>query len=80
MTTENSDLPSRAVAIGWRKSSFSGGGECVILADHADRIAVRDSKDPDGGTLFLTRGEMAAWLAGIKAGEFDDLVGLDDSI
>jgi hypothetical protein len=63
----------------WRKSSFSGDSGCVSFASlRGGTIAVRDSKAPEGGTLFLTRGEMAAWLAGIKAGEFDDLVGLDD--
>ncbi|MEV8404129.1 DUF397 domain-containing protein [Streptomyces niveus] len=63
----------------WRKSSFSGGsngggGDCVETAALPDgRIAVRNSKTPEAGTVFFTRAEMAAWLAGVKAGEFDDL-------
>ncbi|XRQ08585.1 DUF397 domain-containing protein [Actinomadura welshii] len=41
----------------WRKSSYttSNGGNCVELADVADAVAVRDSKDPDGPVLLLTR-------------------------
>ncbi|MFB4304730.1 DUF397 domain-containing protein [Actinomadura sp. GTD37] len=42
----------------WRKSSYSGSNaaECVELADVAGAIvAVRDSKDPDGPVLLLTR-------------------------
>ncbi|MEV4006687.1 DUF397 domain-containing protein [Actinomadura sp. NPDC049753] len=42
----------------WRKSTHSGpnGGECVELADAAGAVvAVRDSKDPDGPVLLLTR-------------------------
>ena len=45
----------------WRKSSRSGenGGDCVELADAAgavaDAVAVRDSKDPDGPVLLVTR-------------------------
>ncbi|SNT56544.1 protein of unknown function [Actinomadura meyerae] len=41
----------------WRKSSHSGpnGGNCVELADAAGVVAVRDSKDPDGPVLLLTR-------------------------
>ncbi|MFA1540399.1 DUF397 domain-containing protein [Actinomadura monticuli] len=42
----------------WRKSSHSGsnGGDCVELADAASAVvAVRDSKDPDGPVLLLTR-------------------------
>lgn len=62
--------------MGWRKSSFSQGqGACVELADLGDGVAVRDSKDPGGPVLRFTRAELAAFLAGAKAGEFDDLAG-----
>ncbi|WP_007024563.1 DUF397 domain-containing protein [Saccharomonospora iraqiensis] len=63
----------------WRKSSFSGGGgnggaDCVEVAPTPDgRIAVRDSKHPEAGALLFTRAEMAAWVEGCRAGEFDDL-------
>lgn len=58
----------------WRKSTFSGtGSDCVELADFGDTVGVRDSKDPDGGTLTFSRSEIAALVKGIKAGEFDDL-------
>jgi hypothetical protein len=57
----------------WRTSSFSAGGNCVTVAEYGELIAVRDSKDPEGGTLFFTRSEMATFVAGVKAGEFDDL-------
>lgn len=61
----------------WRKSSRSGGNggsNCVEVAALADgRIAVRNSNAPDAGTLFFTRAEMAAWIAGVQAHEFDDL-------
>ena len=63
----------------WRKSSFSGGGGsggggCVELAPLVDgRIGVRDSKHRAGGALVITQAELAAWVAGCKAGEFDDL-------
>ena len=45
----------------WRKASRSGenGGNCVELADVAGAagavVAVRDSKDPAGPVLLLTR-------------------------
>jgi Domain of unknown function (DUF397) len=66
---------SRAV---WRKSSRSGlnGGsdKCVEMAALDDgRIAVRDSKHRGGAVLFLTRTQMATWISGVKAGDFDDL-------
>jgi Domain of unknown function (DUF397) len=58
----------------WRKSSFSGSnGTCVELAEAAGRIAMRNSNDPDAGTLTFTRAELAAFIDGCRAGEFDDL-------
>jgi hypothetical protein len=60
---------------GWRKSSFSDTTNCVQLRPLADgTIAVRNSNHTDGGQLVLTRAEVDAWLAGCKAGEFDDLL------
>ncbi|MFI6869064.1 DUF397 domain-containing protein [Nocardia sp. NPDC050406] len=60
----------------WRKSSFSGtNGECVETTATSDgSIAVRNSNNPDAGTLLFRRAEMAAWISGCKAGEFDDLI------
>jgi hypothetical protein len=64
------------VAGRWRKSSLSdsSGGDCVEVAPtQDDTIAVRHSKDPDGPVITYTRGEFRAFVAGVKAGEFDDL-------
>ncbi|MBL7498740.1 DUF397 domain-containing protein [Frankia sp. CNm7] len=57
----------------WRKSTYSGGnGACVEVAALPDGgRAVRDSKDPDGPALRFTAAEWAAFLAGIRDGEFD---------
>jgi hypothetical protein len=59
----------------WRKATASqANGSCVEMAPMPDgSVAVRDSKHPDGGVLVFTRAEVAAWLDGAKAGEFDDL-------
>ncbi len=59
----------------WRKSRRSGQlGNCVEAAvlDSGD-VAVRNSRHPSGPALIFTRDEMAAFLAGAKDGEFDDL-------
>lgn len=57
----------------WRKSSrSSNGGNCVEAAPAADRaIAVRDSKNPDGGHLDFTPSDWAAMLTAVKSGKFD---------
>jgi Domain of unknown function (DUF397) len=58
----------------WRKSSYSNGqANCVEIANAWPDVAVRDSKDPDGPALVYTRAAMAAFVAGVKSGEFSDL-------
>lgn len=59
----------------WRKSSFSAEeGNCVeVAALPANRIAVRNSNQPGDGVVYVTRPEIAAWIKGVQAGEFDDL-------
>lgn len=53
----------------WRKASGSNqGADCVEVADLSDGVAVRDSKDPDGPMLTLTRCGWAELAAMVKAG------------
>jgi len=57
----------------WHKSTRSGAsGDCVEVADNLPNVvAVRDTKDPDGGMLVFAQSEWAAFIGGVKAGEFD---------
>jgi len=54
----------------WRKSSHSGdnGGDCLELAAPPGMVAVRDSKDPEGGVLLFPRETFRAFTAALKAG------------
>ncbi|MEU8698702.1 DUF397 domain-containing protein [Streptomyces sp. NPDC048680] len=57
--------------IRWQKSSFSGGGEqCVEVAQAAEQILMRESDDP-GAVTTTSRAKFAAFIKGVKAGEFD---------
>jgi hypothetical protein len=59
----------------WRKASASNSNsQCVEVAADGRAILVRDSKDPDGPRLSFSKGELAAFVDGIKRGEFDDLI------
>jgi hypothetical protein len=55
----------------WFKSSYSGSGgtSCVEVANLPDGgRAVRDSKNPDGGHLVLSRSVWQSFTNQIKAG------------
>lgn len=53
----------------WRKSSYTGNENrlCVEVAGLDDRTAVRDSKDPSGGTLVFGSSSWARFLSRLKA-------------
>ena len=58
----------------WHKSTRSGGngGDCVEVALNLPGVvAVRDTKNRDGSALIFTHAEWAAFLSGVRDGEFD---------
>jgi hypothetical protein len=54
----------------WRKSSYSNGqANCVEVARNMPGIvAVRDSKDPRGEILRVSREEWRAFIVGLSEG------------
>ncbi len=52
----------------WRKSSYSGGsgGNCVEVGGVPSVIVVRDTTDPDGGTLAFTTDAWTAFTASLR--------------
>lgn len=63
---------SSTLPVKWWKSSASGTqSDCVECGEVDDRtVAVRDSKNPTGPALLLSRGSLAGLVAGIRAGDF----------
>jgi hypothetical protein len=56
----------------WRKSSYSGGGnQCVEVASVGAAVAVRDSKNPQGGHLAFGARDWRAFLDDAKRGSYD---------
>jgi hypothetical protein len=77
MTESYNGMPANELTdMRWVKSRGSNAtGECVELAAlPSGEIAVRNSRFPDGPALVYTPGEMAAFVAGAKDGEFDHLI------
>lgn len=61
--------------LAWLKAqSSSHNGQCVEIASTVGKIAIRDSKDPDGPILVYTPAEFKAFLDGARNGEFDRFV------
>ena len=60
----------------WHKAHRSNSqGNCVEIAElPGGRIAVRNSRHPDGPALIYTRPEIEALILGAKDGEFDNLI------
>ncbi|GEB52725.1 MULTISPECIES: DUF397 domain-containing protein [Streptomyces] len=64
-------MRSRGTTTAFRKSSYSGGGdsnECVEVAQtRAGGRAVRDSKQPRGGTAYFGSVAWQAFTRGLKS-------------
>ena len=75
MQIRNGMKATQLGSVEWRKSSASNpSGNCVEAAAlPGGQVAVRNSRDPEGAALVYTRAEIAAFLAGVRNGEFDDL-------
>lgn len=78
MLTENwakataSNPSGNCVEARWQKATFSLEGNCVEVRGDEGVVQVRDSKDNGTGPeLSFTPSEWDAFIAGVKAGEFD---------
>src|SRR2546430_794704 len=63
-TTVNNTAPN------WKRGSACSGANCIEVARVADRFLIRDSKNPDTGTLSFTREEWEDFAEAIKRDEF----------
>jgi predicted secreted Zn-dependent protease len=58
----------------WRTAFSCNGGTCVKVAAVGQMIFLGDSKLPDGPILSYTSAEWHEFVAGVKNGDFDDLI------
>jgi len=56
----------------WHKSTRSAGiGECVEVAETADTVYVRDTKNRTAGNLRFDAAQWSAFVAALKADELN---------
>ena len=63
---------------GWRRSSYCAAGDCIEIRESIHPgllwLCVRVGSQSGRGEMAVSREDFAAFVAGVKAGEFDDLV------
>lgn len=57
--------------VSWRKSKASASGNCAEVAFDGDLVHMRHSQNPSGPVLTFSLAEWAAFVAGVRVGEFD---------
>ena len=71
MQVKNGVSATELGGVQWRKSTKSNpSGNCVEAGPLADGVAVRNSRFPDGPALVFTEAEWAAFVLGVKEGDF----------
>jgi len=64
--------PNPFAAEGYKLSSLTHKCCCVAVKIHPDgSVKVRDTKNPGGPALDFNKDEWAAFIGGVKLGEFD---------
>ena len=56
--------------LNWRAASYSsnGGGNCVEVTDHRDRVLVRDTQARSGPVLWFSPDAWRGFTGHVKAG------------
>ncbi|MFJ2175883.1 DUF397 domain-containing protein [Streptomyces sp. NPDC087851] len=72
---ENGVRADEITGVTWQKARASlNNGNCVEVAPlPGGRVAVRNSRFPEGPALVFTEAEVAAFIEGAKREEFDHL-------
>jgi hypothetical protein len=64
--------PSLPDGVQWRRSSWCNGGHCVEVAAEHGKVWVRNSAEPAGPVLDVSRGSWQVFLADVREGHFGE--------
>jgi hypothetical protein len=56
----------------WRRSSWCNGGACVEVSAEGGKVRVRNSADPAGAVLEVSRDSWREFLAQVREGHFGE--------
>lgn len=62
---------SEQAGIVWQKSTASETGNCVEVAFFGESVLMRHSQERSGRVLTFSLAEWAAFVTGVRQGEFD---------
>lgn len=65
------EVPPPPATVSWQKSSATERDLCLEVTRAHEHVWVRDSKNPLGPALGVTREGWAAFLVGVQRDEFD---------
>jgi predicted secreted Zn-dependent protease len=60
--------------LNWRVSRTCDGGACVMVARHGDSVLFGNTSQADGPVYAYTGAEWKEFIAGVKLGDFDDII------
>ncbi len=68
------EYKSGAGDLDWRISRTCESGACIIVARQGDSVVFGNTIHPHGPTYAYTATEWKEFIAGVKLGDFDDIV------
>jgi predicted secreted Zn-dependent protease len=69
-----SEYPAVPDKMDWKVSRACDSGACVGVARQGDLVVIGDTADPGARVSRFTMKEWSAFVAGVKLGDFDDLI------
>jgi len=58
----------------WRISRLCDSGACVGVVRQRNSVLIGNTSDPEAPVSRFTKQEWSAFVAGVKLGDFDDLI------